>query len=374
MNLIKARDAGQKLEDKKKKKAMKLKIKDMLKQKVTRVWTDDDTRMLRDLVAAQGKFNYGELRGQMPGFTYYQMYTALGRITRDENACGGWNIEERRALRRLAHEYPGDWRTVALHMPTRRSPEQCSMLYGRLLLGDATKVWRWTTEEDEQLKRMISTWRETLHTEPKPAESEKLEKLEKGSPKSQSFGRILQAFKRDVSSAIRAGSLAPRVDEAERLQQKKRDKRHAIPWTLIASYMDGRTAMQCKNRWYSKPVVQPTDACTELWTREEDLALFRLDVKLPGKKKNVQRFLPRFRSLPVIAVRRRLVMRYVEMLRACRPGWDPEADGLEEVHMRCEVASWYAATAEGYRPSDPYTCPFDMDLNGYQEWVASGKS
>ncbi|KAJ2124816.1 hypothetical protein IW147_001421 [Coemansia sp. RSA 720] len=363
-------------------------------QRVTKKWTARETEALRAMVVEMGYFEYYEFCARVPGFTYGQIRIALEYLVAGTKVLGRWSESEREALRRLVHEYPGNWRKVSMHMPTSRTPNQCVHMYQYMMLGSATRRYVWTPETTSRLERLVSAWHSAhKHKEPvqEPMEGPIKEPIQRptrapatgrvvdlgpaAGARSAEFNRILKAFKKDVGHDAYPVIAPTEVVAYEPPPAAARSVRYqiAVPWHIIATYMAGPTAMQCKTKWHEDRyagMTRSTDQtiCEGPWTCEEDIAVYKSLELLP---RNAQALLPRRRRRHAIKWRRRLVRQYVEMLMAGRPGWDPMADGLAEVHMRCEFSAWYTAKFEGYRPEDPYECPFDLDLTGYQKWAAA---
>ncbi|KAJ2185450.1 hypothetical protein EV181_003863 [Coemansia sp. RSA 532] len=371
-------------------------------KRVTKKWTARETEALRAMVVDIGYYEYYEFCARVPGFTYGQVMIALEYLVAGTKVLGRWSESERQALRRLVHEYPGNWHAVSMHMPTGRTPKQCVNMHSRMVLGSAARRFVWTPETTSRLDRLVSAWHAAhRHKEsaPEPINEPVKEPIEEtikepaqgptrvpatgrfvdlgpaASTRSAEFDRILKAFKKDVGHDAYPVVAPTNYVAYEPPPTVARSVRYqiAVPWHIIATYMAGPTAMQCKTKWHVHRyagMARSTDQtiCEGPWTCEEDVAVYKSLELLP---RNAQALLPRRRRRHAIKWRRRLVKHYVEMLTAGRPGWDPMADGLAEVHMRCEFSAWYTAKFEGYRPEDPYECPFDLDLTGYQKWAAA---
>ncbi|KAI8325069.1 hypothetical protein GQ54DRAFT_302136 [Martensiomyces pterosporus] len=229
------------------------------------------------------------------------------------------------------------------------------------------KRGRWSKEEEEQLRHLVDICvkgqlspeivlqRHQKGTQSRPSSVDNI-----NAAKFEMYGRFADALKKDNSS---------------RLNSQGDSTAGAIVWPLISTYMGVRTASQCRLKWYYMQKNSSSDDGCEFykgpWTRDEDATLYRLYRMNPGRWLWIHQGLPRRRKL--ISVKARYVTyvgRYVEMLRRCRPpGWDPMDDQFEEVHMRCEILAWHRGQLEGYRDSDPYESPYDLDLTGYSKWI-----
>ncbi|KAJ1743391.1 hypothetical protein LPJ55_001772 [Coemansia sp. RSA 990] len=314
-------------------------------------WTSKETDRLRELLLQHKKFDFQAISKHFKGFSRSRIHYAFEELV-NGGTRGRWSKEECRELLKLARVYQNDWVKVSLYMPTRRSKTQCCMMYSRLMMGAHRGYKKWTLEETQRLNGLVDSWQRTNS----PNSNE--DKLN---------DPVTRAFQKDIAAnRITLSSLPTLKDQPDLAKPKK-----PIPWTLIALHMDGRSAIQCRNKWNSdrvhdrqpKPKLDSSAenrVYTGPWTQEEDRQLYVLSIKYPRHLKEIQNQLPRYRRALAIMARDRLVKRYVNMLKECRSDWDPLEDDFAEVHMRCEVYAWYWAKMEGYRPDDPYPCPLDF--------------
>ncbi|KAJ2302839.1 hypothetical protein IWW55_003229, partial [Coemansia sp. RSA 2706] len=306
--------------------------------RVTRPWTDVESAQLLRLLEEHGRFDYGELSKRLPGFTYGQMYQGLQRLVY-AGRPRPWTRAERRRLAQLVHAHPGDWPRVAAGL-SARTPLQCRLMYGARMLGGPAAHKRWTPAESARLVRLVNACRRPPLAPDAAAIARALD-----------AGAYACALERDLLAAASAAAPEPAQppDAAHR----------PVPWLLVATYMPGRTPMQCRCKWQRLKEAAELPAHSGPWSPAEDLALYTLCADIPGHWRAIQRRLPRRRNMNAIRARHTLISRVVRVIRACRPAWDPRADAMAEVHMRCEVLSWFHASAEGYRPDDPFDCPLD---------------
>ncbi|KAJ2852425.1 hypothetical protein IWW36_000312 [Coemansia brasiliensis] len=234
------------------------------------------------------------------------------------------------------------------------------------MLGAHRGYKKWTPEESQRLNELVISWHR--------ANSQNSEEVE---PDKQLDDPVSRAFQKDIATNRTMISSLPTLKEQSSPVKLKKP----IPWMLIALYMDGRSAIQCRSKWNSDRIhdrqfklkldsSSPKDRADIYigpWTQEEDRQLYILSKKYPNYPKDIQNQLPRYRRPLAIMARCRLIKRYVKMLKECRPNWDPLEDSFAEVHMRCELYSWHWAKMEGYRPNDPYPCPLNFDFTGFSQ-------
>ncbi|KAJ2453716.1 hypothetical protein EV183_002015 [Coemansia sp. RSA 2336] len=316
-------------------------------------WTSKETDKLRELLLEHKQFDFQAISKHFEGFSRSRLHYAFEELL-SGGTRGRWSKEECRELLKLARDYQNDWTKVSMHMPTSRSKVQCCMMYNRLMMGAHRGYKRWTLEETRRLNELVDYWQR--------ANSPNSDK------KARQNDSVTRAFQKDVAANRITLSSLPTLKERPDLVKSRK----SIPWMLIALHMDGRSAIQCRNKWNSdrvhdrqlKPNLDAAAAENHVyagpWTQEEDRQLYALSIKYPKHPKEIQKRLPRYRRALAIMARDRLIKRYVNMLSECRSDWDPLADGFAEVHMRCEVYAWYWAKMEGYRPNDPYPCPLDF--------------
>ncbi|KAJ2613199.1 hypothetical protein H4S08_002345 [Coemansia sp. RSA 1365] len=335
--------------------------------KSEKVWTPAETQILRDLLEKHRGFYYPKFAKHLPGFSYNQVHQELERL-QVGTFCktGRWTAGERKELLYLARKYPEDWFMVARKMSTPRTATQCRAAHRVIVLGHTKEPSRWSREETERLHHLVKLFREgKLDIEHKDTNSRN--DVEYGfsstdTDTSPRLRRMMQALKQDTAQSGSALADTP-VKKAS-----------GIPWSKIASLMGFRTPVQCMSKWSNERCKQihEREVFSGPWSLEEDRMLYTLFLQAPRKWTWLAQNLPRRRRLQSISWRHRCcIMHYVDMLKECRgPSWDPLADGFEEVHLRCEINTWYSGISEGYRIEDGYTCPYDLDLTGYRKWVA----
>ncbi|KAJ1733477.1 hypothetical protein LPJ61_001540 [Coemansia biformis] len=334
---------------------------------VRRVWTSADSDKLRKLLVARGSYNFHELSAHFPGYTYHQMYQGVGYVMAGQNDMKHkqWSGHERKALMQLAHEHDRDWIAVAVNMPTARTPAQCRLAYESTVLGRSQQRRWWTPEETARLAQLVDLSARRM-LEPKLLRAEKMAGPTSGPAFGGAKGLPQRFQKLPGLPGAAGGGQAGRQPAAPNAGTRK-----AIQWPLVASHMDSRSAIQCRSKWIGQVTLarMPADVYDGPWSKEEDKALYTLYRQAPDKWQWIQRCLPRPRDQRIITQRYKgYIARYVKMLRECRgPSWDPLADDFEEVHHRCEIRAWTIGRFQGYRPQDPYPCPFDPDIPGCGE-------
>ncbi|KAJ2713943.1 hypothetical protein H4R19_001993 [Coemansia spiralis] len=333
-------------------------------QQTGQVWRQIDSDKLRKLIVAHGRYSYSELSPHFPGVDYTHLHAAAIRLM-DTSAPKHrrWRGHERKALLQLVHEHNHDWVAVATRMPNPCTPTQCRLLYANIILGHTQQRRAWTSDERDRLARLVDL---AVKGELEP-------KMFRVAPKKPTTGLTIgsatalpQRFQKIPGLPVATAAAPPPPVRSPTTEGP-------LPWLLIASHMDGRTAVQCRAMWRHQTMAKRYSADTYggPWTTEEDRALYMLYLETPGRWTWILPRLPRRRSRDSVIQRHRdHIAHYVAMLRGCRgAAWDPLADGFEEVHLRCEIRAWYAGHCEGYRPQDPYSCPYDLDLTGRSLWA-----
>ncbi|KAJ1667596.1 Myblike DNAbinding domain-containing protein [Coemansia sp. RSA 1646] len=343
-----------------------------------RAWAQEDDRRLFNLIESTGETNLSKLMPHFPEFTKMTVYIALFRLRAGPGLrIGRWTAEEHHALMNLVQQHgTDDWVLIARNMPnTKRTPVQCRAHYYFVGCQPINVRQKWSDDETQRLRRLVE-----LYCQGKLVAAEQLSTPRDLESKHASMHKLfgMQGPRGTAISEFGNSLLGMMEDAVKRdtQQTKQQDtKLKNIPWPIIASYMITRSVSQCRNKWYVDRIRQAaTNAAqciTDPWSLEEDTQLYKLQLQAPNKWKWIASSLPRRRAYSQVMTRYLIyVKKYVKMLRECRgPGWDPLADGFEEVHMRCEIMAWYKGVLVGYRPQDSHKCPYDLDLNGYQSWI-----
>ncbi|KAJ2814051.1 hypothetical protein H4S07_000160, partial [Coemansia furcata] len=318
-------------------------------------WSEAEDGKLRDLLIEHGRLDRRAASELLPGFSlahiYYEMDKALSGGP--HLAEGMWTAAEHRALLALVERHGRDWRAISHAMPTNRSATQCRLRYACCSSGPVTKH-RWTAAEEERLRLLVDLCQQGKLNNPNVTRTEEDDRP---------LGELSSAALGRFSSALKKDALIP---EEPPLPPPPAP---AIPvsWPLVSLYMMTYTATQCRTKWeYMRRTAHHSECFRGPWTREEDARLYALCQQAPNRWTWIAARLVRPRGVAAAKARyTSYICRYVHMLRKCRgPGWDPMADHFEEVHMRCEVHAWSRRQLEGYRPHDPYNCPYDLDLTG----------
>ncbi|KAJ2776314.1 hypothetical protein H4R18_005738 [Coemansia javaensis] len=334
-----------------------------------RAWTAADSERLQELMVAQGTCAPGKLTKHFPGATYAQVYQAARRLEAGRaQGFRQWTPAERRRLIQLVHKHHPDWSAIAKNMPTPRTPEMCRLMYCGILAGPVTRRKRWTSADLDRLRRLVDL-ESRGELAPRlfcPDSSTALDDLPvPRDGMGQRLKRISGMLQRDTAAAAAAAATSAAAAPAQAPNRAPTD------WRLIAMHMGALSATQCRIAYlkYCVPGSRPDDLYHGPWTREEDKALYVLYTQAKFRWRWIQKNLPRRRDACSVRLRYTgYIAPYVAMLRGCRgPDWDPLADDFEEVHYRCEIRAWYMARIVGYRPQDPYECPFDMGHRGHSQ-------
>ncbi|KAJ1945317.1 hypothetical protein GGF37_001759 [Kickxella alabastrina] len=344
-----------------------------------KLWGLAEDLKLIELLKERGEFDFVEFQKYIPEFSQSSMYNALDRILcYPAHATGNWTPSEDAALLKLVHTYGVDWKRISEEMPTGRSSVQCRSHYTTQIARPVLTQRRWSDEEVRQLELLVNLNTRTVYVDNSThqpmldKETNVLLKLVSDSTTiSSKLSGLLQALGQDMGNSSEIDALILKQTEGNEQAAKRAIRK--IDWPLIASYLMPRTPLQCSIKWarvrYAK--LEAQDMYWGPWTREEDVQLYKLYCRAPGKWVWISENLARPRS-HFLAKKRYVyyVGRYINMLKACKgPDWDPVADQLEEVHMRCEISAWYTQRLEGYRPQDPYPCPYNVDLTGYSQHI-----
>ncbi|KAJ1951482.1 hypothetical protein EC988_004032 [Linderina pennispora] len=316
-----------------------------VKQGKAEPWTKNDDERLRRLLVESRTFDFWQLHTQFPNKNYGAMYLSLYKLCTQPVFFGGmWSSDEHRALLRLVGQHGSDWQAIAEAMPTGRTHIQCRTHYIAYCVKPGVRRGQWSEDETAQLLHLVDLERQRRLSERSSVEWP-LSHQGLRAP-----GRFLDALQKDESGSAAAAAVngTPPVE---------------INWALVASRIMTRTANQCRTKFQSMRSSHESRLCSEVWTREEDLALYKLHKESPNRWTWIAANLPRPRRRESVARRYTQYLGiYVDMLRKCRPHFDPLDDNMHEVHMRCEVLAWYRGQMEGYR--DPAKRPDDMDLTG----------
>eukprot|EP00793_Prasinoderma_coloniale_P005993 PRCOL_00004467-RA len=144
---------------------------------------------------------------------------------------GGWTSAEDKMLAELQGKLGNRWSAVAQHMPGRTG-QQCAQRW-RHKVNPIIRKDKWTEEEDQKLA--------DLHKEYGNKWAEIARRLE-GRTDQQCMGR----WRRHLDPSIKKEAWAK--DEDQLLLGLH--KQHGSSWALISQSIEGRTAQQCRARYF----------------------------------------------------------------------------------------------------------------------------
>ncbi|KAJ3087876.1 Myb-like DNA-binding domain protein, partial [Quaeritorhiza haematococci] len=173
----------------------------------------------------------------------------------DTPSHGRWTTDEDERLKKGIKLYgEGKWMLISTLVGTRSS-QQCITRW-RTCLAPNIKKGKWTNEESELLEQGIKLfgegkWVEIAQTVP-------------GRTPEQCWAH----WNRTISPHIKKGRWTQEEDELLKAAVVMFGERH---WTLIAANVPGRTGLQCSSRW--RDVLRPGIKRGK-WTQEEDELLW----------------------------------------------------------------------------------------------------
>ncbi len=214
-------------------------------------WTEEENEQLQNLIDQHGE-DWAKIAKEMPSRTDNQCRQHYNRSLNPAIKQGKWTEEEDEQLKNLVDQYGEKWTKIATEMRGRTN-NQCNQHYNSIL-NPAIKQGKWTEEEDEQLKNLV-----TQHGEKWTEIAKKM------------LGRTdLQCSQhyRTLNFAIKQGKWT----EEENEQLKNLVDQHGENWVEIAKDMPGRTNIQCSHYYRN---LNPTIKQGK-WTEEEDEQLKNL--------------------------------------------------------------------------------------------------
>eukprot|EP00951_Prasinocladus_malaysianus_P014405 scaffold109615_cov50-Prasinocladus_malaysianus.AAC.3 len=150
---------------------------------------------------------------------------------RSASQTGAWTPEEDAILAAMQAELGNRWSAVAQHIPGRTG-QQCAQRWRHKVNPNIRKE-KWTEEEDRHLEALVKEygfrWAE-------------IARRCEGRTDQQCMGR----WRRHLDPDIRRDSWRP----AEDAQLKKLHKQYGSQWSLISKQIEGRTAQQCRARFF----------------------------------------------------------------------------------------------------------------------------
>ncbi|CAM9514174.1 unnamed protein product, partial [Ectocarpus sp. 8 AP-2014] len=168
--------------------------------------------------------------------------------------------------------------------------------------GRQAKGGRWTAEEDDTLRNIVSRdgegkWKEkseelnyvmASHYEAMTAVA-----TAKGDHAVQQYGRVaaqcLHRWKKVLQPGLNKRHWTPEEDEIVRGTVLSAQAIGAVKWSLVAVLLPGRLGKQCRERWFNH--LDPTVKKTE-WTPHEDEVLFNAQAFFGTRWCEISKFLP----------------------------------------------------------------------------------
>ncbi len=223
-------------------------------------WTDAENLQLSNYIKEFGE-NWKKIAENMPGKNPQQCNSHWIRVLKPTIKHGKWTKEEDEQLKNLVSQHGEKWAEIAKEI-SGRTDMQCRYHYKRSL-HSAIKKGEWTEEEDEQLKNLVDQY------------GEKWAKIAKAMPCRTDL-QCRQHYTQTLNPTIKQEKWTQEEDE----QLKNLVDQHGDQWAEIAKEMSGRTHTQCSQRY--KRTLNPAIKQRK-WTKEEDEQLKNL-VDQHGKK------------------------------------------------------------------------------------------
>ena len=145
---------------------------------------------------------------------------------------------------------------------------------GKVMAHERRKPRRWTKQEDESLRRAVA-----IH-------GEKHWKDIARSVETRNHVQCLQRWKKVLRPGLKKGHWGPEEDELLRrlVEMNGKDK-----WGEVASQISGRTAKQCRERWWHH-----LDPCVKKggWSEMEDALILEQHAKIGNRWSAISKMLP----------------------------------------------------------------------------------
>jgi hypothetical protein len=246
---------------------------------------------------------------------------------------GKWTRDEDKLLIALASKHKdSDWQQIALELTqamtskgpvsNQRTPLQCIERYQRSLNVKMVRH-KWTSEEDEQLKKLVAEYGTPLHASDKARSSmdwlsisskmaNRTEaqcttryrnslnpEIKRGrfnceedmqllcSAELHGIPQQLPVGKKPKDVAAEQGATAPSScpSSSSSTPEVQRPKRDSLPWSQVAALVPGRTDVQCRERYVNNLRYERENLARRVpWTAEEDFKLLGVVEDIgPGK-------------------------------------------------------------------------------------------
>eukprot|EP00227_Mantoniella_beaufortii_P013138 CAMPEP_0197591812 /NCGR_PEP_ID=MMETSP1326-20131121/13930_1 /TAXON_ID=1155430 /ORGANISM="Genus nov. species nov., Strain RCC2288" /LENGTH=233 /DNA_ID=CAMNT_0043157371 /DNA_START=355 /DNA_END=1052 /DNA_ORIENTATION=+ len=171
-------------------------------------------------------------------------------MTNDGKSSSVWSVEEDAELARLQDIHGNRWALVAAELEGK-SGQQCAQRW-RHKVNPAIKKEKWTAEEDEKLARLYEEhgqrWAE-------------IARHLAGRTDQQCMGR----WRRHLDPSVKKDAWADKEDNKLMALHDSMGPR----WSNISKMLTGRTAQQCRARWFQLSATEDPDAGNDEGMSEE---------------------------------------------------------------------------------------------------------
>ncbi len=216
-------------------------------EKSKKKWTDAENTQLSNYIKEFGE-NWKRVAEKMPGITDQQCMDHWISVLNPAIKHGKWTEEEDEQLKNLVTQHGENWTKIAKEI-SGRTNRQCRQRY-KNTLKPAIKHEKWTEEEDQQLKNLVAQ------------HGEKWTKIAKKMP-GRTDTQCRQRYKLTLDPTIKR----EKWTEEENEQLKKLVNQHGQKWAMIAKEMSGRTENHCRHQY--KRILK-TPIKYKKWTDKED--------------------------------------------------------------------------------------------------------
>jgi hypothetical protein len=177
-----------------------------------------------------------------------------------------WSKDEEKRLKHIVEEHKGyNWVTIAAQLGTGRSALACLTKYQRDLqkgAGKGNSRTKWSKEEDEQLRRLVSQYGDCDWQNIVAHMSGRLE------------FQVMHRWQKSLDPSIKSGRWSDTEDLRLRLATVAFRSHPSLVWAQVQRLVPGRTDVKCRERWVN--VLAPTIS-KEKWEAHEDEKLLLLE-------------------------------------------------------------------------------------------------
>eukprot|EP00658_Telonema_sp_P-2_P002210 TRINITY_DN10848_c0_g1_i3.p1 TRINITY_DN10848_c0_g1~~TRINITY_DN10848_c0_g1_i3.p1 ORF type:complete len:625 (+),score=131.78 TRINITY_DN10848_c0_g1_i3:169-2043(+) len=213
---------------------------------------------------------------------------------------GEWGIEEKKRLRELALLYnESDWRKIAKELDTGRTPAACLSKWQRglstsLVRSGATAAW--SSLEDSDLRKAVE----------EHGQNEWLMVALNGRVRVRGWGQVakcMQTHRRTAAQCLQRWSktvcshkkgfwnsveqmqltCAVAAYEDKGADKGDRSEKGDVAWALVQRHVEGRTDMQCRERW-----INICSKHTATFTQSDDHKLLQVYAEMRASSKDGQ--------------------------------------------------------------------------------------